>query len=179
MKYLLLSIALLAGCGGPSSAIAANANKITTIAQSSKERFQVIEELAKTPVVDTKTIVNEAKRGAEEQEVIITTTKNTLVHLTNVEDKTPIWVSALDDFALIVGVLGMLYVFWYLGIGHIIRGLVLKISCFIPKEEKDKAAIARKVLASNDPAAVRELIAVMRVQDPAFDAAYKKSKEDK
>jgi ABC-type multidrug transport system fused ATPase/permease subunit len=174
---LLLIVFALASCKSPVKSIADNANKISTLAQSSKERFERIEEAAKTELIDVQSVQKEAKAGVQEQEKIIATTKITIVDLTKVQDIVPWWGTMINYIFIGLSILGVLAILWYLGVGNLTRNFFYSLGMFVPKKKVEEAKLVRKTLASDDPVTTRELVAALRASDPAFDAAYKKTKE--
>jgi hypothetical protein len=180
MKYVLLLILFtLASCKSPTKTIAENANVVQESAQSSKERFQKIEEATKTELIDVESIQTETKAGVQEQEVIINLTKSTLVALTKVEDEVPWWASLLTYVMITLSLISIVFLLWYTGLGNLLKGLFYSLGLFIPKAKLEQADIARKALAQDNPVTAREMVAALRASDPAFDAAYKKTKETK
>lgn len=179
MKILITIImtSLLVSCKSPVNAIANNANEVSTLAQSSKERFQRIDEAVKTEVIDVASIQEETTEGIEEQDVIITITKSTLVELTKVENKVPWWATLITYSMTTLSILGVIFLLWYLGIGHIVRKFLYSLGMFIPESKIKQADLAKKALDEKDPTTSREMIAALRASDPAFEAAFKKIKE--
>ena len=176
MKYLLLLVLFtLASCKSPTKTIAENVTIVQENAQSSKERFEKIDEATKTMDIDVESIQTEAKEGIEEQTIIIDLTKSTFVALTKVEDKVPWWASILTYIMITLSLLAIVFLLWYTGLGTLLRGLFYSLGLFIPKAKLEQADIARKALAQDNPVTAREMVAALRASDPAFDAAYKKS----
>jgi len=177
LTLCLLVLFILSGCKSPVKSIADNANKIATVAQSSKERFERIEEAAKTELIDVESVRSDAIAGKQEQEEIIQTTKITIVDLTEVQNIVPWWASMINYIFIGLSILGILGILWYLGVGNLTRNFFYSLGMFIPKRKVEEARLVRKTLASDDPVTTRELVAALRASDPAFDAAFKKTKE--
>jgi hypothetical protein len=176
MKYWLFIILFtLASCKSPTKTIAENANTVQSTAQSSKERFEKIDEATKTMDIDVESIQTEAKEGVKEQTIIIDLTKSTLVALTKVEDEVPWWASLLTYIMITLSLLAIVFLLWYTGLGNLLKGIFYSLGLFIPKAKLEQADIARKALSQDDPVTAREMVAALRASDPAFDAAYKKS----
>jgi hypothetical protein len=180
MKYILILIlCVLASCKTPTEKIATSATTVETLAQSSKERFQKIDEIVKTKDMDVRSVQSETQAGVVEQEEIISLTKSTLVDLTKVEDKVPWWVGLINYIMITLSILAVCFLLWYTGIGSLIKSLCYSFGLFIPKVKLEQASIARKTLEEGDPTTAREMVAALRASDPAFDAAYSKLKEKK
>jgi hypothetical protein len=178
MKYILLLVLFtLASCKSPTKTIAENATVVQESAQSSKERFQKIEEATKTELIDVESIQSESQAGVQEQEVIINLTKSTLVALTKVEDEVPWWASLLTYIMITLSLISIVFLLWYTGLGNLLKGIFYSLGLFIPKAKLEQADIARKALAQDNPVTAREMVAALRASDPAFDAAFKKTKE--
>lgn len=169
----------LASCKSPVSTIANSANEVSTLAQSSKERFEKIGVAAKTEVIDAETIVTQVDLGISEQSDIIELTKTTLAELTKVEDKVPWWATMVSYSMVALSILGIIFLLWYLGIGHLLRKVFYSLGMFIPESKIKQATLARKTLDTADPTTSREMVAALRASDPAFEAAFKKIKEKK
>lgn len=176
MKYWLIFIlCVLASCQSPTERIATSANKVATLAESSKQRFLEIDKAVKTELIDVQSVQSQVKEGIEEQDSIIGLTKSTLVDLTKVEDKVPWWASVISYTMITLSILAICFILWYTGIGSLIKNLLYSFGLFIPTRKLEQAKLARKALDSSDPATAREVVAALRASDPAFDAAYKKT----
>lgn len=166
---IIISGSLLA-CS-PTAKIAQSTVEIRGHAQKSKERFEVIhaESIKTTP--NMKTITNQSKVGAREQEIIIGETNDISVQLTKVEDSVPWWATLLQWVMICFSVLGAIGLLWYTGIGKLIQKILNNLGLLIPERKKSAAKLLDESL--NDPVKVREAIAAMRASDPTFDAAYR------
>jgi hypothetical protein len=180
MKYWFILLLVLVSCKSPTKAIAVNSNEISTIAQSSKEKFELIDEVSKTKDLDVVAIQSLAKDGTEEQKKIITLSKDNLVQVTKVEDKVPWWAELLNTGFIFGIIITVVFLFFYTGLASIVRGLLMNIGLFVPKVKMEQANIVHKAMETDDPVTFREAVAALRASDPAFDAAFKKvSKKEK
>ena len=166
---------LISGCFlacSPTARIAQSTVDIRGNAQRSKERFDKIHAESVKTTPNMKTITNQSKVGAREQEIIIGETNDISVQLTKVEDSVPWWATLLQWVMICFSVLGVLGLLWYTGIGTIIKKLLNNLGLLIPERKKTAAKLLEESLS--DPVKVREAIAAMRASDPTFDAAYRK-----
>lgn len=173
-KYILLLCLILVSCKSPTAQIAKDANQVSTLAQSSKERFIRIDEATKTEVIDVASIQSEASAGTKEQDTIVDLTKSTLVALTKVEDEVPWWASLLSYIMITLSIIAICFILWYTGLGTLLKSIFYSLGLFIPKAKLEQAELAKKTLDESDPVTPREMVAALRASDPAFDAAYNK-----
>jgi hypothetical protein len=74
--------------------------------------------------------------------------------------------------AVAVVAVALVIVLWQTGIGTAIRVAI----GWIPRRKVVAADLAVDMLDTDRPEGEREMVAVMRAQDPLFDAAFRKSK---
>jgi hypothetical protein len=178
-KYILFIFLLFASCKSPTAQIANNANEVSTLAQSSKERFTRIEEATKTEFIDVQSIQDECNLGSKEQDTIVNLTKSTLVALTKVEDQVPWWANLLSYIMISLSILAICFILWYTGLGSLLKNIFYSLGLFIPKAKLEQAELAKKTLDESDPVTPREMVAALRASDKAFDAAYTKLSKEK
>lgn len=142
---------LLAGCS-PSQRIASNASTIRTLAESSRDRF----ELASIP------------EGAAEQAEIIERAASISVDVAGVRDEVPSWLSTVEWIALAALAVAVCVLVWQLGVGTLLRRLV----GWIPAPKRTAAKLLRESVDGTTN--VREAVAAIRSADPLIDAAYRK-----
>jgi hypothetical protein len=181
MNRLILLFCLLftVGCKSPTAQIAKDANEVSTLAQSSKERFTRIDEATKTKVIDVASIQSECSAGMDEQDTIVGLTKSTLVSLTKVEDEVPWWASLLSYIMVALSIIAICFILWYTGLGSLLKSIFYSLGLFIPKAKLEQAELAKKTLDESDPVTPREMVAALRASDKAFDAAYTKLSKEK
>jgi len=148
-------LALLAGCS-PVQRIAQSSNDIRAEAQGLIQRGT---ETGDAEVVARATRIDALASGIH-------------VSLSGVEDKTPAWMTMLTYGAVAVVAVALVIVLWQTGIGTAIRVAI----GWIPRRKVVAAELAVDMLDTDRPEGEREMVAVMRAQDPLFDAAFRKSK---
>lgn len=179
MRYVLLCVLLiLCSCRSPVQDLARNANKVQTLATSSKERFQAIDSATRNELIDVETIQDHSAKGLQEQESIIQLTKDTLVNLTKVEDKVPWWSSMIVYVMVGLSILGGCFLLWYLGIGHLTKALFIRLG-WISSRKMDQASLLTEALDKSSKTTVEEAVAVLRAEDPELNQAFKKIKRGK
>ena len=179
MKYVLLCVLfILCSCRSPVQDLARNANKVQTLATSSKERFQAIDSATRNELIDVETIQNHSAKGLQEQDTIISVTKDTLVNLTKVEDKVPWWSTLIVYVMVGLSILGGCFLLWYLGIGHLTKALFIRLG-WISSRKMDQASLLTEALDKSSKTTVEEAVAVLRAEDPELNQAFKKLKKTK
>jgi hypothetical protein len=93
------------------------------------------------------------------------------VQLSGVENKTSPILTALTYGAAAVVAVALVILLWQTGIGTAIRVAI----GWLPRRKVVAAELAVDMLDPNRPEGDREYIAVMRAQDPMFDAAFRKA----
>jgi len=159
------------GCSSAVQAINADAETIDELAQASEGRFSWI---AETTTDDD--IRDESKDGIADQRAIQSAVAGIRDELPRVEDRQPWWAAMVGRVALAGVLIAALLLLWQTGLGHLLRRLVYSVSWMIPQRARRAAAIDRKLVEDDDPANIREAIAVRRSSDPAYDAAWLKLK---
>jgi len=93
------------------------------------------------------------------------------VDLSQVEDKTPAWVSMLQWWGIAIAAVAVLIVLWQSGAFTAIRIAI----GWLPRRKVAQAEMAVDMLDPSRPEGDREMVAAMRAQDPVFDAAFRKA----
>jgi len=93
------------------------------------------------------------------------------VQLSGVENKTPMWLTALTYGAVAVVAIAVVVILLQTGLGQFLRIAV----GWLPRKKVVAAELAVDMLDPNRPEGDREFIAGMRAQDPMFDAAFRKA----
>ena len=148
-------LALLAGCS-PVQRIAQSSNDIRAEAQGLIQRGT---ETGDAEVIARATRIEALASGIH-------------VQLSGVEDKTPMWLTALTYGAVAVVAIAVVVLLWMSGLGTFLRIA----SGWLPRKKVVAADLAVDMLDTARPEGEREMVAVMRAQDPLFDAAFRKSK---
>ena len=148
-------VALLAGCS-PVQRIAQSSNDIRAEAQGLIQRGT---ETGDAEVVARATRIEALASGIH-------------VQLSGVEDKTsPFLTAAIYGSVAVVGV-ALVILLWQTGLGTFLRIAF----GWLPRKKVVAADLAVDMLDTDRPEGEREMVAVMRAQDPLFDAAFRKSK---
>jgi hypothetical protein len=148
-------LALLAGCS-PVQRIAQSSNDIRAEAQGLIQRGT---ETGDPEVVARATRIDALASGIH-------------VQLSGVEDKTSPFLTAFIYGSVAVVALALVIVLWQTGLGSAIRIAI----GWLPRKKVVAAELAVDMLDTARPEGEREMVAVMRAQDPLFDAAFRKSK---
>lgn len=179
MKHIpIFLLFVLCSCRSPVQDLARDANKVQTLATSSKERFQAIDSVTRNELIDVETIQLNATEGIKEQETIISITKDTLVNLTKVEDKVPWWSTMIVYVMVGLSILGSCFLLWYLGLGHLTKALFIRLG-WISSRKMDQASLLTEALDKSSKTTVEEAVAVLRAEDPELNQAFKKIKRGK
>jgi hypothetical protein len=94
------------------------------------------------------------------------------VQLSGVEDKTSPYLTAFIYGAVAVVAVALVVLLWQTGLGTFLRIAF----GWLPRKKVVAADLAVDMLDTDRPEGEREMVAVMRAQDPLFDAAFRKSK---
>ena len=165
LKWLLCL--LLVGCSA-SERIAVEANGIG-------ERAETIHRLALKIGESSKQaeVIADAATIAVEAAAIERSTQTIHATLPGVSDTHP-YLNVIKWMALAIAVAGIAWVIHATGIGTAIRIAI----GWIPRRKIDTAQMMSATLAQDKPETVRELVAMMRSQDPLLDTAMRQVKQD-
>jgi len=95
--------------------------------------------------------------------------------LPNVTDRTPWWADVIRWLALAAAGAAAVWLLTASGILGAVRAAL----GWIPRRQIDTAEMMSATLAHDKPETVRELVAMMRAQDPLLDKAMRQIKQDK
>ena len=168
MKKTLLSLFILSGCSHVSE-IQKNTNTVRSLAQSSKQRFETINNTVVEPDPDLSLISDESKKGIEDQVGIIKKSDSIIEATAGVKDITPWWAEMITISMLAAILIGASILLWQSGLGIAIRRLV----SWIPENKKNQAKLLTEALDPEHETTMREAVAAMRAGDPLLDAAFK------
>ena len=168
---LILLIIGFVACS-PSKRLAKAASNIQQNAQSSLERFTLIEQETSTSAPNILLIAEESVGGQKDQNEILELTRQVHLTLPAVEDQTPYWANLLQYGAIALILIAVAWILWYTGIGSVIKRLI----GFIPRPKRREADLAADVLEDGDTTSFREWIAARRARDQEFDRAFKEAK---
>ena len=158
MTRALLLALFLAGCS-PTARIAASANEIRS------ESALLVEHGTKT---EDKVVVAHARKI----EALAATIHE---ELPGTADRTPAWLSVLLWCAGAVVAVCVVVFLWQTGIGSAIRVSL----GWIPRKQQALSSLAVDMLDPKRPEGDREFIAALRAQDPIFDSAYRRAKNQR
>jgi hypothetical protein len=158
--------------------ITTNSLEISELANTSATAFQNISiEVQKTKDIDRDFILSESNMGYEQQIMILDKSKDIISHIPRVEDSVPWWATLVKWVFVGLSVVGVGFILWYTGIGYLIKKLCYSVGLLIPSNKKTEARMLIKAMDSNESTTTEEAIAVLRANDKAFDAAYRREKE--
>jgi len=157
---------LLAACS-PSRQIAEAANSAQAEAVAIRSSALKIEALSANPTVKAHAIeiVGRADTIVQNAATIHTV-------LPGVEDQVPWWATLLKWAFAGVVVVGVAVILFQTGIGAAIRAAL----GWIPRRKVTEAEMMVATIAQDKPETVRELVAMLRSQDPLLDKAIRKVK---
>lgn len=110
--------------------------------------------------------------GAREQRTILREVDGITVALPTVEPYKSNLQSMIETVSLTVGIVAILVISWYLGLGQLIRTAI----GWIPRPKRDAAKLLKESMDDQDPTSIREAVAALRASDRELDAAYRKLK---
>jgi len=168
-KNLFLFVLLMGGCSQVER-IGTDTQHIRESATSTINHLEVIMETEDFGVVEV-----EAVAAISEQEEILHYTDDILLTLPNVRDATPWWATLLSRVTVAASILGVVFLVWHLGIGHLIKKMCWAIGLFIPASSKRSAELDLKI--ERQDMSAREAIAARRSADPSYEAARKQAKK--
>ena len=166
---LFLFLVLLAGGCSQVERIGADTQGIRESATSTINHLEVIRATDDFEVVEF-----EAEAAMSDQEEILDYTTDIFLTLPQVRDATPWWATLVNRVAVAASILGVVFLVWHLGIGHLIKRMFWAIGWFIPSGAMRSAEMDLKV--ENEKVTPSEATAARRSGDPAYEAARKKLK---
>lgn len=171
MRNNLFLLVLLAGGCSQVERIGNNAELIRSSATSSIGHLEVI-------VVEAdgnEVIIDEANAAMSEQEEIVTYASDIQATLPKVRDATPWWANLIDRVVIAASILGVAFLVWHLGIGHLIKRVLWSIGWFIPAGAMRSAEMDLKV--QRETVTPSEATAARRSGDLAYESARKELKK--
>lgn len=166
--FLPFCVCVLVGSGCSAVArISDDANEIRNHADSTVDHLETI--IVEADGNDV--VVDEAARAIDDQAHIIELVADIHKTIPGVQDATPWWASLINNVMLAAAVLGVVFLVWHLGIGHLIKRVFWSIGMFIPAAAKRAAEMDLKV--EEDKVTYREAVASRRSGDAAYEAARK------
>jgi|10_taG_2_1085330.scaffolds.fasta_scaffold05674_3 hypothetical protein len=169
-RMLFLFLVLVAGGCSSVERIGADTQGIRESATSTIDHLEVIKETDDFEVVGV-----EADAAIAYQEDILDYTDDIFLTLPNVRDATPWWASLINRVVVAASILGVVFLIWHLGIGHLIKRIFWAIGWFIPSGAMRSAEMDLKI--ENEKVTPSEATAARRSGDPAYEAARRKLKK--
>ena len=122
-------------------------------------------------------VIVEAEEAEAEQENIIALAEDIKSQLPNVRDAVPWWAALMSKSVTAAAILGVAFLCWHLGVGHLLKRLFWAVGLFIPKNAIRSAEMDIKV--ETNALSSSEAVAARRGADPAYEAARKRVKKTK
>tara|TARA_R100000655_G_scaffold2919_2_gene11119 strand:+ start:12802 stop:13326 length:525 start_codon:yes stop_codon:yes gene_type:complete len=163
---LFFSITLLVGCSQVER-IGANSEVIRSNASDTISHLEVIMEADDFSVIE-----GEAALAISKQEEIVELASDIQMTLPKVRDATPWWANLIDRAFIAASILGVTFLVWHLGVGHLVKRIFWAMGMFIPKGAMRSAELDFKV--NTNRVTPSEAIAARRGGDHAYEAARKK-----
>mgnify|MGYP003150870295 CR=1 FL=1 len=161
MRSSLFLLVLLAGGCSQVERIGNNAELIRSSATSTIDHLEAI--------------VVEANAAMSEQEEIVAYASDIQVTLPKVRDATPWWANLINRVVVAASILGVVFLIWHLGIGHLIKRVLWAIGWFIPAGAMRSAEMDLKI--ERETVTPSEATAARRSGDLAYEAARKELKK--
>lgn len=154
MRLWAVLILLLAGCRSATETIASSAAEIRTLAESSKQRFAVLD----------------VPEGESEQQRIISLSETVQKAVPRVQDQPNDLLGTLEIVAIAaLGVAAVILV-WQLGLGHLTKAAF----SWVPARKRAAAKLLDEAVDPNHQTNLREAVAALRAMDPELDLAFRK-----
>ena len=152
-------------CTSAKQAIGESASLVATHARASQDLASEIVGTTAEPGVSAM-----AGEIVDLQDAIIAESEGIRSELHHVEDSTPVWARVISRVSTAAAILGVGFLAWHLGVGHLTRRMFWAMGWFIPESAMRSAATDMKALNGHEMN-YREAVAVRRSSDPAYEAA--------
>jgi len=166
-RSLFFSLFLLVGGCSQVERIGANSEVIRSNASDTIGHLEVILEANDFSVIE-----GEALSAMDKQEEIVELASDIQMTLPKVRDATPWWANLIDRAFIAASILGVTFLVWHLGVGHLIKRIFWAMGLFIPKSAMRSAELDFKV--NTNKVTPSEAVAARRGGDHAYEAARKK-----
>lgn len=124
MRLKILLLVLLCSCTGGESKIAESSTDISSLAHSSRARFEIIYKEAGKPDADTKVIQSESLGGISEQSKILEAINAVIRALPDVQDVESKWLSMLAYLIGLLFTVAFIVLLFQSGVGAWIKSLL-------------------------------------------------------
>jgi hypothetical protein len=173
-------VAMCTGCSSPTRSVSRNASIVTAEAPRIVQEADAIDGLLSGSVYEaparistdqirrSASMVEKAGSGIRDRVPMIQDRPTTFGRL----------IDALSWWGKAILVIAVLIFLWYLGVGSLIRRILVSIGLWIPARKITRARMLTGALDADDDEErehrLRESIAAMRARDPEFDAAWER-----
>ena len=124
---------------------------------------------------DTMLVVTEAKAAKDLNEEVHDGISRAIVSTTKLQDKPNEWLKALTLWGGVIGLVALLALLLYIGVGRVSRPILGRIgSWFSSPTEKGNAKLAKEAVDNPSPETVKPLVASLRT-NPTFNENFKKA----
>ena len=123
MRVVILLLVLLCSCSSGENKIAESSTDISSLAHSSRARFEIIYKEAGKPDADTKVIQSESLGGIDEQGKILEAINAVIRALPDVQNVKSEWLSTLTYFIALLVVSAFIVLLFQSGVGAWIKGI--------------------------------------------------------
>ena len=123
MRVVILLLVLLCSCSSGENKIAESSTDISSLAHSSRARFEIIYKEAGKPQADTKVIQSESLAGVGEQNKILEAINAVIRALPDVQNVKSEWLSTLTYFIVLLVVSAFIILLFQSGVGAWIKGI--------------------------------------------------------
>jgi len=154
MRLLVAFALLLAGCKSATERIANSAAEIRTLAESSKQRFAVLE----------------VPEGESEQQRIIALSETVQRAVPGVQDNPSELLGTLEIVAIAAMAVAGVVLVWQLGLGQLTRSVF----SWVPARKRAAAKLLDEAIDPTHETNMREAVAALRAMDPDLDLAFRK-----
>lgn len=185
---VIVAASFLPGCGSATREIASQNERIGRMAESVRERADIIDGHADTiaeagkdnPVVVQ--AAGEIKRETQalrgDANVISKAKQGIAQELPKVKDIEPWYVGILRLGLYAAIIAGLLACMWYIGLGALLRPIFAGLGWFVPKATKTEAKFDAELLELSQPTPeVTQRIAARRAVDPFYEAELKRQRQ--
>jgi hypothetical protein len=150
---LALVFLFLSGCKSQTAKISNASMEIRTIAESSRQRFDVLN----------------SPEGVAEQRRIVVLTGEIQSAIPFVADSKPTFARSVELAAMAAACIAGAVLVWQLGLGTLTRRLF----SWVPQRKQQAAKLLHESLHSESNTSMREAVAAMRALDPDLDLAFR------
>ncbi len=123
MQLRILLLVLLCSCSSGENKIAESSTDISSLAHSSRARFEIIYKEAGKPIADTKVIQSESLAGVGEQNKILEAINAVIRALPDVQNVESKWLSTLSYLIGFLFILAIIVLMFHSGLVQWVRSI--------------------------------------------------------